>query len=80
MRFVLEDAYPPPDEVDVSTRDAVIAFVYSSKFEGREDLDRQDAVWDLLEKRLDRDERRAVAIVVALTPQEKVFHSAGSIE
>jgi acid stress-induced BolA-like protein IbaG/YrbA len=64
----------------VSTRDGVIAFVYSSKFQGMGDMDRQDAIWDLLVKGLDREEHRAVAIVVALTPQEHIFHSAGRLD
>jgi hypothetical protein len=44
-----------------------------------DDLDRQEAVWDLLEKTLNPDERRAVSIVVALTTKEREFHKAGSI-
>jgi acid stress-induced BolA-like protein IbaG/YrbA len=67
-----------PAEVNVSTRDAVVVFLYSERFEGMDDMDRQEAIWSLLERTLDREEQRAVAIVVALTPKERAFHTAGS--
>ncbi len=78
VKAILEEAFAPT-EVGVSTRDAIVIWVISDRFEDMDDLDRQDAIWDLLEKKLNREERRAVSIVVALTPKERQFHKAGSL-
>jgi hypothetical protein len=43
-----------------------------------DDMERQEAVWDLLGKSLTREERNLVSIVFAVTPKERAFHLAGS--
>lgn len=68
-----------PAEVELSIREGIVVILVSTRFQGMDDMDRQNLAWDLLEKHLDRDERRAIAIVVALTPQENAFHLAGKI-
>lgn len=77
VKAILEEGFAPA-EVILSTRDAIVIFVVSDRFDAMDDLDRQDAIWDLLGKTLDRDERRAVSIVVALTTTERAFHMAGN--
>ena len=77
VKAILEEEFKPA-EVGLSIRDGIVVFLYSERFEAMDDLDRQEVIWTLLEKRLDREERRAVSIVVALTPQEHAFHRAGS--
>jgi acid stress-induced BolA-like protein IbaG/YrbA len=79
VKSILQAAFEPA-EVECTTRHGVVVFVTSDRFSGRDDMDRQDIVWDVLEKNLDRDEQRAVAIVVALTYKERQFHDAASIE
>jgi acid stress-induced BolA-like protein IbaG/YrbA len=66
-----------PAEVGVSTRDGVVVILVSERFEGMDDMDRQEKVWDALRKKTTSQERRSVSIVVALTPSEHVFHAAG---
>jgi acid stress-induced BolA-like protein IbaG/YrbA len=75
---ILKEAFAPA-EIGLSTRDGIVIWVVSDRFDGMDDLDRQEAIWDILEKTLDREERRAVSIVVALTPKEREFHKAGSV-
>jgi len=45
-----------------------------------DDMDRQEVLWEVLEKSLSPEEQRAIAIVVALTPKERSFHLAGHVE
>jgi acid stress-induced BolA-like protein IbaG/YrbA len=78
VKSILEAGFAPA-EVATSTRDALVFFIYSDRFAGMDDMDRQDAIWDLLQKTLDSSEQRAVSIVVALTPKERDFHLAGSV-
>ena len=41
-----------------------------------DDMDRQEAIWNLLGEKLTSEEQQvAVSIVVALTPREKAVHS-----
>jgi acid stress-induced BolA-like protein IbaG/YrbA len=75
---ILRDSFAPA-EVVTSTRNGIVVFVVSDRFEGIDDMDRQEMVWDVLENQLDQDERRSVSIVVALTSKEHAFHSAGSL-
>ncbi len=79
VRTLFNEAFAPA-EVGVSTRDGIVLFVVSEKFEKMDDMERQEVVWGLLEKSLNRDEQRAIAIVVALTPKERSFHLAGHID
>ena len=74
---ILKEAFAPA-EIGRSTRDGIVLWVVSDRFEGMDDLDRQDVVWGRLEAKLDREEQRSVSIVVALTPKEREFHKAGS--
>jgi acid stress-induced BolA-like protein IbaG/YrbA len=76
VKRLLTNAFNPA-EVEVSTRDGIVVIVVSARFEGMDDMDRQKAVWDILRQSLDSKERRAIAIVVALTPKEHGFHLAG---
>ena len=74
--FVAE--FPPPDEIGLSIRDGIVVFVTSPRFEGLDDPARQNLVWGLLDRSLTIEERRAVSIVVALTPKERSFHLAAA--
>jgi acid stress-induced BolA-like protein IbaG/YrbA len=75
VRSIFKDAMPDA-EVRTTGRKGVTVFVISATFERMDDMERQDLLWDLLEKHLNRDEQRAVSIVVALTPKERAFHLA----
>ena len=74
---ILKEGFAPA-EIGASTRDGIVIWVISDRFEGMGDMDRQEAMWDLLQKSLSREEQRAVSIVVGLTTKEREFHTAGS--
>ncbi len=75
VKQVLEAAFPAPDRVRVDDDDGIIAVVVSSRFLGLDSMDRQDMVWPSLEAALDPSERRQIAIVVTVTPQEDAVYS-----
>ena len=77
VKEILKTAFDPA-EIALSTRDGIVVFVFSDRFENMDDMDRQEAIWAVLERSLDNNERRAVSIVVALTHKEHEFHTAGS--
>jgi acid stress-induced BolA-like protein IbaG/YrbA len=80
LKSILRKKFPTPDEVSIRTNDGVIAIVVSEQFEGRDDLDRQDLVWNLLNQELTRDERRQIAIIVTVTPREEAGHLASELD
>jgi acid stress-induced BolA-like protein IbaG/YrbA len=77
VKTILEEGFNPA-EVGLSTRNGIVVWVISERFESMDDMERQEAVWDLLGKSLTREERNLVSIVVAVTPKERAFHLAGS--
>jgi acid stress-induced BolA-like protein IbaG/YrbA len=78
VKAILQQGFQPA-EVGLSIRTGIVVWVVSERFESLDDLERQESVWALLEKNLTKDERRSVSIVVALTPDERSFHLAGSL-
>ena len=48
----------------------ITGFVYWPGFEGREQIDRQRRVWDVLRSSLAEDERQQISAVFTLTPEE----------
>jgi acid stress-induced BolA-like protein IbaG/YrbA len=76
VKELLNDAFKPA-EISVSSRDGVVVILVTERFEGLEDMARQEAVWQVLDRSLTPEERRAIAVVVALTPKEHGFHLAG---
>lgn len=75
VRTVLYDEFPDAKtlklEVDPEGQH-VTGFIVAQDFEGMEDADRQDRVWDALEKGLSVDEQSRILSVIALTPTEGV--------
>ena len=78
VRDILEKEFHP-SVIGLSTRNGIVSWVISDWFEAMDDLPRQEAVWDALEKHLGPEERRSISIVIALTPKEQEFHKAGSV-
>jgi acid stress-induced BolA-like protein IbaG/YrbA len=46
-------------------------------FQGLEPIERQDRVWDFLEKQLSRDEQLGITTMLTLTPEEMTAARAG---
>lgn len=55
--------------------DKIIGFVISTAFKGRSSFTRQKMIWAVLNKHLDMDERRRIAAIIAMTPEEEVAYS-----
>jgi acid stress-induced BolA-like protein IbaG/YrbA len=77
VKSVLQEAFPPPDQVRIEGDDGIIAIVVSERFSGMDDFERQDLVWEPLKKALERDARREIAIVLPVTPKEEAGYSIG---
>jgi len=75
VRTVLYDEFPDAQtlklEIDREGH-KVSGYFVSQDFEGMEDADRQDRVWDALEKGLSVEEQSRILSVIALTPTEGV--------
>ena len=78
VKSLLETKFSPA-EIRLSGVDGIVVILVSTHFEEMDDMDRQERVWKFLAKHLDRDERRAISIVVAVTPDENTFHLAGAL-
>jgi hypothetical protein len=76
VRSVLTKEFPPPDKVELEDDDGIIGAVISRRFEGLEAIDRIKLIWDLLEKKLTKDERKRIVTIVAVTPVEEIAHLA----
>ena len=73
---LLRQAFPPPARINLKDEDGIMGVVVSSRFEGLEGLDRQNLLWDVLDKKLTPEERRRVVIIVAVTPKEEIAHTS----
>jgi hypothetical protein len=76
VKRLLIKEFPPPDKVELEDDDGIIGAVTSKQFEGLEAIDRINIIWDLLDKNLNREERRRVVTIVAVTPVEEIAHLA----
>lgn len=66
----LRRRFPPPDKVTLRDDDGITGVVTSEKFRGMDDIDRINLVWDAFDGDLSADERREIAMIAALTPEE----------
>ena len=73
---LLRQAFPRPDRVTLQDDDGIIGVVVSSRFAGVDVIDRQDMIWQALEKSLSSDEKRRVLTIVAVTPKEEIAHTS----
>ena len=76
LRQILEAAFPERQELTLNDDDGIIGILVSREFEGVEAIDRQDRIWDVLDRSLTPEERRRVQIIVAATPDEHAGHTA----
>lgn len=57
-------------ELEESAGGDVSGILTLQMFEGLETYQRQDRLWDVLDKHFDDDERAAIALIVTNTPEE----------
>jgi hypothetical protein len=67
----LRRRFPPPDKVILRDDDGITGVVTSAKFRGMDDIDRINLVWDAFNGDLSLDERREIAMIEAVTPEEE---------
>jgi len=80
VRTILYDEFPEAEAVklDLNKEDGKISgYIVCKDFNGMEDADRQDQLWDVLEKNLSIAEQSRILSVIALTPDEKAEQGAG---
>lgn len=58
-------------ELELLESGRVAGFVISAKFNEKTDKERQDMVWDILEKELQPPELLNVSFLITLTPEEE---------
>lgn len=75
VRAILTTEFPPPATISLDDDDGIIGVVVSPRFDGLDRMDRVNLIWDLLGGHLSPEERRRVLTVVAVTPEEEIFHS-----
>ena len=75
VESILIEAFPPPDKVKLGENDGIVAAVISTRFEGLTMRDRMNMIWEVLNDKLNKMERRRVLTVVAVTPVEERTHS-----
>ena len=80
LKSILKKRFPRPAKVSVRINEGVIGIVVSDQFVGKDDLERQDLVWNLLDQELTREERREIAIIVPVTPREEAGHLATEMD
>lgn len=73
-RRLLKQAFPRPDKVQLRDEEGLLGVVTSARFQGLDSIDRQQLIWDALDKHLSPEEKKHVVIIIAVTPREEVAH------
>ena len=74
VKTLLNDEFPDADSLKFEVSedgDKISGYIVSREFKGMEDADRQDRVWDVLEKILSPNEQSRILSVLAYTPEER---------
>jgi hypothetical protein len=77
LERVLIKRFPPPATVKLEDHDGIIGVVTSAEFAGKETIDRQNLIGNIIERHLRPEERRQVQIIVGVTPDEGTGYLAG---
>ncbi len=64
--------FPCGTSLNIRDDDGIIGVLVSAEFEGLEAIDRQNRIWDVLERSLTPEEQRQIQIIVAATPTEQL--------
>ena len=75
VRVLLHDEFPEAESISFkhnADSRTITGVVIASDFAETDNADRQDRVWDILEKHLSVDEQSRILSVIALTPKEQM--------
>jgi stress-induced morphogen len=75
VKKILTDSFPDADKVVLDDVDGVSGYVTSRRFKGLEMIDRINMIWDVLDAKLTKEERKDVFSIVPVTPEEEIAHS-----
>ena len=67
---LLKKAFPSLASLDIQDDDGIIGVMVSMDFQDLDAIDRQNKIWDVLERTLTPEEQRQIQIIVAETPAE----------
>jgi hypothetical protein len=63
--------FPPPDKVALRGDGGITGVVTSTRFRGLDDIDRINLVWGAIDGGLTAEEKREIAMIEAITPEEE---------
>ena len=79
LKSLLTATFPPPAKITLRDEEGIIGIVVSKRFRGKDDLERQNLIGDLLDKKVTPAEKRKIVIIVCVTPEEEKAHTASPI-
>ncbi len=71
-RRLLKRAFPPPAQITLDDEQGLSGVVRSPRFRGMDFLDRQKLLWEVLDNELSPEERKHIAIILAVSPEEEI--------
>jgi acid stress-induced BolA-like protein IbaG/YrbA len=57
-------------DMEESGSGKIVGFVVSKSFEGMSQTERQNYVWDHLEKELSEEQHKRIRVIITMTPEE----------
>jgi hypothetical protein len=79
LKRILEERFPPPDNLDLRDEDGIIGVITSRRFRGLDSMQRQNVIHDILASGLTAEEWRDV-VLGAVTPEEGTADAAADQE
>jgi hypothetical protein len=73
---ILRNEFPTLESLELQDDDGIIGVLVSREFDGLEAIDRQNRIWDVLDRSLNCEEKRQIQIIVAATPEEHIGHTS----
>ena len=80
LKKILQEAFPPPDKVNLRDEDGILGVVTSKRFRRMDSMQRQDLIHDILATHLTSEERRNVVLIVGVTPEEEIANAGDEDE
>lgn len=77
LKRILKEEFPPPDTVTLRDENGIVGVITSERFRDMKTIDRQDLLNAVLASHhLKPEEMRRILILVAVTPEEEMAHTA----
>ena len=80
LKKILEERFPPPDNVNLRDDDGIIGVVTSKRFRRMDTMQRQDLIHQILVDNLSSEERRQIVLIVCVTPEEELANTVGEVK